>query len=252
MAHRLDEVDKKILYYLVKDARNTSAPTVADEVNVSAGTIRNRISQLENRGVIRGYHAAIDYERADGHLTNLLICTAPVPDREKLAKQALQIPGVVNVRELLTGRGNLHITTVGSGTGDLTRIARAISKLGIEVENEDLIQHERSQPYRPFGPDGEVEAPSMTDFMSLSGSAEVVDLTVSREAPIAGKTLREADGEGDIGEDVLVVAIERGDTIVTPKGNTTVQPDDLVTVFSLDGVSDDLMYLFTGSPSDGE
>ncbi|WP_239640386.1 AsnC family transcriptional regulator [Halogeometricum pallidum] len=47
MVDRLDEVDKRILYYLARDARNVSAPMVAEEASVSAGTIRNRINQLE-------------------------------------------------------------------------------------------------------------------------------------------------------------------------------------------------------------
>jgi Lrp/AsnC family leucine-responsive transcriptional regulator len=251
MANRLDEIDKRILYHLAADARNTSAPMIAEEVNVSAGTIRNRITQLENRGIIEGYHAAIDYERADGSLTNLLVCDTEVPDREKLAKQVLRIPGVVNVRELMTGRGNLHVTVIGADTSDLTHIGRALSELGVDIVDEGLLQQEYFTSYQPFGPDEGLAEPSMADFMSLAGDAEVVSLTVSPNAPVAGRTLREANEDGLIGADVLVVAIERENAILTPRGDTTIRPDDLATVFSRDGVSDDLLSLFTGASTDG-
>lgn len=251
MTDRLDEIDKRILYHLAADARNTSAPMIAEEVNVSPGTIRNRIDQLEDRGVIEGYHAAIDYESAEGSLTNLLVCDTAVPDREKLAKQALRIPGVVNVRELMTGRGNLHVTVVGSDTNDLTHIARALSELGVDIVDEGFLQREYVHPYQPFGPEKGLAEPSMADFMSLAGDAEVVSLTVAADAPVAGHTLSEANAEGLIGPDVLIVAIERENAILTPRGKTTIQPDDLATVFARDGVSDELLALFTDESAGG-
>jgi Lrp/AsnC family leucine-responsive transcriptional regulator len=250
MANRLDEIDKRILYHLAEDARNTSAPMIAEEVNVSAGTIRNRINQLEDRGIIEGYHAAIDYERADGSLVNLLVCDADVPDREKLAKQVLRIPGVVNVRELMTGRGNLHVTVIGADTSDLTHIGRALSELGVDIVDEGLLEQEYFTPYQPFGPEEGLAEQSMADFMSLAGDAEVVSLTVAADAPVAGRTLREANKAGLIGADVLIVAIERENTILTPRGDTTIRPDDLTTIFSRDGVSDDLLSLFTAQSAD--
>lgn len=250
MANRLDEIDRRILYHLAEDARNTSAPMIAEEMNVSAGTIRNRINQLEDRGVIEGYHAAINYERVDGSLMNLLVCDTAVPDREKLAKQALRIPGVVNVRELMTGRGNLHVTVIGEDTNDLTHIGRALSELGLDIVDEGLLQCEYFTPYQPFGPEEGLAEQPMANFMSLAGDAEVVSLTVAADAPVAGRTLREANKEGLIGADVLIVAIERENTILTPRGDTTIRPDDLATIFSRDGISDNLLSLFSEQSTD--
>ena len=65
MGRDLDEVDRSILYLLQEDARGTSAEAMADKVGVSASTIRNRIDQLEDDGIIRGYHPEIDYEAAN-------------------------------------------------------------------------------------------------------------------------------------------------------------------------------------------
>jgi DNA-binding Lrp family transcriptional regulator len=246
MVDRLDEVDKRILYHLVRDARNTSAPMVADEVHVSAGTIRNRIKQLEADGVIRGYHAHVDYGHAEGRLTNLVVGTADIDERERIAKQIAEVPGVVGVRQLMSGTRNVHVTTVGEDAQELSRVTRDVSKLGLEIEDEHLLQYEERRPYHAFGPDGRPERQSIADFMSLSGGAEVVEVSVAPGARIDGLTLREANERGLIASEVLVVSVERDDAILTPRGDTEIHTDDLVTLFARGGLSDGTISAFGG------
>jgi Trk K+ transport system NAD-binding subunit len=93
---------------------------------------------------------------------------------------------------------------------------------------------------------------AMTDFMSLAGNAEVVELTVNTGVPITKQTLAEAHESGLLNEEVRVIAIEREDTIITPTGDTKIEPDDLVTVFSQGGVSTDVLRVFTGEASSSE
>lgn len=94
-----------------------------------------------------------------------------------------------------------------------------------------------------------VQRPSIKDFMHLGGGAEVFEITVTDSAPIAGKTIEVADGEGLLTDDVLLVAIERGDDVLTPRGQTTVKSGDLVTVFSQRGFAQDVLQVFTGQKS---
>lgn len=244
MGRRIDDIDRRILYELARDARNIAAPQIADAVDVSAATIRNRIKQLEQDSIIRGYHADIDFERCEGRLTNLFVCDAPVGDREDLARQVLTVPGVVNVRELRTGRGNLQIKAIGEDMSDLTRIAQQLNKIGLTIEDEDLVQREYFAPYQPFGPDDETQRGVMTDVVSLAGGASVVDVTVSEDAAIVGETLRAANEKELLDDDLLVIAIEREDQIITPKGNTEIRDGDLVSVFSRDGVAESTLDVF--------
>lgn len=247
MEYRLDDIDKRILYYLAQDARNTSAPDIAGDVNVSAGTIRNRIKQLESRGILEGYRARIDYERAEGLLTNLLTCTTSATERSKLAKQVVQIPGVVHVREVMTGHGDLRVKAVGEDSEDLVRISQSILELGIEIEDENLIRREHYQPYRAYGPENARRTPSITDFMSLGGEAEVVELTVIEGARITDTSLREANERDLLDEDVLVIAIEREGNIITPRGTTRVHAGDVVTLFVRNGMSRSLETVFSAA-----
>lgn len=241
--HRVDEIDRRVVSALMTDARNTSAPMIAEEVNVSAGTIRNRINRLEEHGIISGYHAQIDFERLNGRLTNLFMCNAPFERREATAQRVRALSGVINVRELMGGRMNLHVLAVGTDTDDLRRIGRSIAELGIEIEDEVLVQRESYAPYSPFGPDDEPLKPP-TDFISLAGDSEVVEVTVRTNAPLSGLTLEEAGQQEMLSDDILVVTIEREGTVLTPRGDTTIQSDDVVTVFAQAGVDDGTLNAF--------
>lgn len=244
MPRRLDEVDKRILYHLADDARDTRAPEIAEDVHVSPGTIRNRIRQLEEDGILEGYHAQIDYERVEGRLTNLFVCTVPVAERERLAQRVLDVPGVVHARELMSGQGNLHVKGVGEDMGDLSRIARKLTNVGLEIRDEHLLHREHHRPYHAFGPEDETEGAEIADFISLAGGAEVVEVTVEEGAEIAGSTLKEANAEGLLDPNVLVIGIERGKETLTPRGDTRVRADDLVTVFSRTGIKESTLEVF--------
>ncbi|SIS15647.1 Lrp/AsnC family transcriptional regulator [Natronorubrum thiooxidans] len=246
MGQGIDEVDERILYYLTQEGRHTSAPDIAEKVDVSPPTVRNRIRRLEEGGIIKGYHAHVNYERSNGCLTNLFICTTSATDRQELAQRVLDVPGVINVREIMTGKGNLRIKAIGKDTDDLTRIAQDITALGIEIDDEGLIHREYFRPYAQFGPREEEPISPVTGVAGLSGDADVIEVIVNEGAPIAGKTLQQANEEELIPSGVLVVRIDRGDQAITPTGETTIKEDDFVTVHSRSGITDETLGVFTG------
>jgi transcriptional regulator, AsnC family len=221
----LDEVDRRIIYALMEDARNISAPMIAEGLDVSAGTIRNRIERLEDGGVIRGYTADIDFEQADSRLTSMYMCTVPAADRERLASAAQSIPGVINVRVLMAGRRDLQVVAVGESTEDLREIARALSELDIEIEDEELLQTTLQSPYGPFGPDSGDVVTSKTGTPVDRDS--VIEVTVAEQAPIAGVPLEVAQTEGHLDE-VVVISIQRDGDLIRPTKQTVFQPNDVV------------------------
>ena len=90
------------------------------------------------------------------------------------------------------------------------------------------------------------ERPSIVDYMRVGETAEVFEIVVADEAPVAGETLAEADAAGHFPDELLVVAIERAEdgTIVTPRGGTVIHPGDTVTVFSAKGATPDVTDVF--------
>jgi DNA-binding Lrp family transcriptional regulator len=243
-AYRLDEIDRRIIYELMRNARASSPPKIAEAVGVSPGTIRSRIGQLEEQGIVTGYHAQIDFEHIDGRFTVLFMCSVPFADRQKAARGVYSIPGVVNIRLLMGGHRNFHVLVVGEDTNDLRRIGTALSELGIEIADEMLVEHDDIQAYAPFGPDGNSQQKIPTDFISLSGDSEVVELTVRTDAPVVDLTISEAVDNGILDSEPLIVAIERDGDILTPHGNTRIQFDDIVTMFSRNGVDDATVNAF--------
>ncbi|OYR77072.1 AsnC family transcriptional regulator [Halorubrum ezzemoulense] len=231
MNYRLDDLDRRIIHALMQDGRAT-ATSIAENANVSGATVRNRVEKLEQMGIITGYRAHINFEAADGKLRNLYLCNVPVPEREALAHEARAIPGVINVRSLMTGRRNLHILAVGESTKDLQRISRSLSKLGIEIEDEDLLEDELFDPYEPFNPDERPRTPPLNDFIDLTGNAKIFTLSIADDAPVAGMSLEEANRTEILDEDTLIIAIERDNEEIMPHGDTVIRPDDIVTLLS--------------------
>jgi DNA-binding Lrp family transcriptional regulator len=244
MGHRIDEIDKRILYYFGLDARNTATSDIAEEMEVTPATIRNRIKELEERGILRGYLADIDYKSINGYVTYQFRCTAPIPDRPRLAQSAMEVSGVITVRELMAGSGNLVITVVGADTDDINKVAGKLSDLGLAIEDENVIEGEYHTPYNPFGPENVPQGPSLTDFMSLAGDAEVIEFTVSEGAEIAGMSIKQAVDDGLLADEMLVVGIEREGDVLTPKGETEIETGDVISLFSKAPLEKDSLEVF--------
>jgi len=84
-----------------------------------------------------------------------------------------------------------------------------------------------------------VARPAIVDYMRIGERAEVFEIEVTADAPVAGKTLTEI-GEADIlTDDTLVVAIERNGQgpPITPRGGVTIEAGDVLTVYSAVGAT---------------
>jgi DNA-binding Lrp family transcriptional regulator len=146
----LDDLDRYILHERQQKGRKTSSKEIAEAMNVSPSTVRKRIDRLEDKGIITGYHADVDYGKAGYQLHMQIVCTAPISERGPLGEDALDVPGVVSVREIAAGEENLLVSVVATDNDDLTRIARDLSELGLAVSDEQLVLDELSTPYRGF------------------------------------------------------------------------------------------------------
>jgi DNA-binding Lrp family transcriptional regulator len=78
---RLDATDWAILDVLQDDAR-TSNRDLAAAVHVSPSTSSERVRNLKADGVIRGYHADVDYGALGRHVQALTAITIRPPTRE--------------------------------------------------------------------------------------------------------------------------------------------------------------------------
>ena len=248
--YTLDTIDKQILFELMSDARNNSTPIIAERIGVAPGTVRNRIEQLEREEILEGYHAHVNFERTESRLTTLFLCNVPFAERETIARAAYEIPGVVNIRIMMGGRRSFHVLAVGENTSDLRRIGTTLSELGVEIEDEMLVENELIRAYDLFNPDDDGPQPP-TGLLTISDSSEFVELTVHPNAPIAGLTISEAVGDV-ITEDPLIISIVRDDTMITPHGDTVIESRDAVSVFSSGGVDTETLSAYGDPETEAE
>lgn len=146
----LDDIDRVILHALQEDARHNTNAAISERAGVSASTVGKRVARLEECGIISGYRAEIDYEKAGFPLDVLFICTASITDRDSFTEQAIRLDGVVNVWELMTGERNVYIRAIGASKDDITRIANELDSIGYAVADEILLRGEYNRPSNRF------------------------------------------------------------------------------------------------------
>ena len=155
----LDNLDREILHLLQVNARGLSDTEIAAETDVTSTTVANRIKRLEEKGIIRGYHPDIDYEQAGYPLIVLFICIVPVAERPEVVDQVLDVRGVVNVKEMVTGEQNLHIQAVADSTDRIEVLAGELNDLGIQISSSHIVSHETVQPWNHFHLEAYEQAP---------------------------------------------------------------------------------------------
>ncbi|AGB16016.1 transcriptional regulator [Halovivax ruber XH-70] len=146
----LDNLDRRILHLLQLDARGASDTDIADETDVTGTTIHNRIKQLEEQGIITGYNPELDYERAGYPMQVLFICSTDLSRRSEMAEEALEVRGVVNVREMLSGEENLHVEVVAESTSEVEESTDQLDALGLRIVSSNILAEEHIQPWNHF------------------------------------------------------------------------------------------------------
>jgi DNA-binding Lrp family transcriptional regulator len=92
----LDPIDRTILRLLQEDGR-ASIRSVAERVHVSRANAYARINRLIEDGVIRGFTARVDHERA-GHGASAYITLKIVQNSWRTVREKLvALPGVVHI-----------------------------------------------------------------------------------------------------------------------------------------------------------
>ncbi len=99
---KLDEIDKKILEILKKDAR-MPLEEMSKDLNLSKSTIHYRIKRLKELGVIIGFTTNIDYKKLGFKIQAVSCVKAKYQQHslEEISKKIKEIPGVDLVYSIL-------------------------------------------------------------------------------------------------------------------------------------------------------
>lgn len=128
----LDNTDKKIINYLMTDAR-LSARQIALKMGMSTVTILSRIKKLEKEKIIKGYTATIDHEKVGYDLTAVIELIAK---KDKIINTEEKISKIENVCGVydITGNADTLIIAKFRERAELSDFVKELSAIP-NVEN---------------------------------------------------------------------------------------------------------------------
>jgi len=89
-----------------------------------------------------------------------------------------------------------------------------------------------------------IARPKVQDFMELSNGVEIQEVEVTESGEVVGQSLAELVENGLIGQHTIVVAIVRSGEVIVPKGGTSLEVDDTVTLLTQTHRSEDVSRYF--------
>jgi len=116
----IDETDREILRILQSDAR-TPFSEIARQIEMSSATVHDRVSRMEEAGVIDGYHAKID-PRSVGLGTSAFVGLRIEQGREDDALDRLREIESVQAVHLTTGEWDVMLRLTVEDTDSLREV----------------------------------------------------------------------------------------------------------------------------------
>ena len=107
MSENLDEIDIKIIRLLQENSR-ISFNEIAKKIGISVGTAYNRVKNLEEKGVLKGYTALIDPIKMGYGITAIILIQAEGAHLVEVEKEVAKLNNVVSVYDI-TGEFDIAV-----------------------------------------------------------------------------------------------------------------------------------------------
>jgi DNA-binding Lrp family transcriptional regulator len=140
---RMDTTDQQLLSLLRKDAR-TSAATLATKLGVSRGTISNRITKLEDAGIIVGYTVRLRPDAQPKEISAWMSIAVEGNETRAVIASLLGEPGVATLHDT-NGRWDLLAELRAGNLSELSQVLERI-RLVRGISNTETSIH--LQTYR--------------------------------------------------------------------------------------------------------
>jgi Lrp/AsnC family transcriptional regulator for asnA, asnC and gidA len=122
----LDDIDKEIIKILQDNAK-TSYREIQEKLNISIGTIHNRISKLENNEIIEGYTVKLNNEKLGYKLIFLIRVQIDGKHTPEILDQITEKPEVCSVFHT-TGEQSAAIICRFKEAGDVHQFIRELNE----------------------------------------------------------------------------------------------------------------------------
>ncbi|MFB6113255.1 MAG: Lrp/AsnC family transcriptional regulator [Halodesulfurarchaeum sp.] len=145
----LDETDRAILRELQKNAR-TPFSEIARRIDMSSATVHDRVTRMEEAGVIRGYHAEVEPSALGLEIESIVGMRLRQGSAERVIDQLEEVEAVQEV-SLVTGEWDAVVRLVAKNTEELRELlfdriadidgvdrSQTMVVLGHEIESHEL------------------------------------------------------------------------------------------------------------------
>ncbi|MEV8254420.1 Lrp/AsnC family transcriptional regulator [Rhodoglobus sp. NPDC076762] len=143
MADELDPIDTKILTLLSRDARMSNA-AIASTVGIAASTAHTRVKSLFDRGLITGYHAALNQAKLGRGLQAIIgVSLRPGARQESIqafTEEIRRLPEVIQL--FFVGGGDdflVHIAVENSSKVRLFVVDHLSARHSVASTNTSMI-----------------------------------------------------------------------------------------------------------------
>lgn len=127
----VDELDRKIISILQKDAR-LSYREIAKKLSIAVGTVYNRLKKLEEEGVILGFTPKLDYNKLGYDLTTIIGVRAQGKRIIEIEKEIANDPHVACVYDV-TGEYDIIVIAKFRGREDMNKFVKKLLRIdGVE------------------------------------------------------------------------------------------------------------------------
>jgi Lrp/AsnC family transcriptional regulator, leucine-responsive regulatory protein len=124
----MDHVDEHILEILQKNAR-TPLKVIADQVFLSSPAVAARIAKLEKDGIIKGYHAEVNWLKLGYHITAFINLEVEPIQKVEFYPFIKSCPNVIECN-CVTGHYAMLIKVAFPSTMELDSFIGQIQKFG--------------------------------------------------------------------------------------------------------------------------
>jgi len=145
-SQKIDDIDFKIIRLLQEDSRR-SFGKIADNLGIAVGTAYNRVKNLEDKGILKGYTIIVDPVKLGYSLTALILIQAEGQYILEVEKELAKLDEVICIYDIT---GDFDIAVVArfrsrdalnkfiKDTLKLPHVIRTVTNVALNVVKEDF------------------------------------------------------------------------------------------------------------------
>ena len=142
----MDEIDRKIINLLQEDSRK-SFNKIAESLGIAVGTAYNRVKNLEDKGILKGYTIILDPTKLGYGLTALILIQADGRYLPEVEKQLAKLDEVISIYDIT---GDYDIAVVArfmnravlnsfiKSTLKMPHVSKTVTNVVLNVVKEDF------------------------------------------------------------------------------------------------------------------